>query len=227
MKKQTIITGYLLIIAALCFWGSWYLMPDPGTTDAGHILTIVKQSRINVLCSVVLQIISAVLYLVALFLFVRIADLKNIAFSGIALMAIGAMGLCADAFFHLLAWSMTDDAVSIQGDVVRVMTFMQTKGLIFLVPLLLPFFIGSLVLAIGLNKQAIVSRLPVVVVAMAFVVGIPCIIAAKAPGFRGPWGALTMLGLFAVGQILIGVHLIKRARRSVDAEAFSARFSWQ
>ena len=58
-------------------------------------------------------------------------------------MGIGAMGLCADAFFHLLAWFMTDDSVTIQEDVIRVMEFMQTDALIFLVPLLLPFFMAA------------------------------------------------------------------------------------
>jgi hypothetical protein len=67
MSRQKNLTGWLLIFAAITFWISWFLMPDPGTTDTVHILTMVKQARISVLCSVIIQIISSVLYVLALF----------------------------------------------------------------------------------------------------------------------------------------------------------------
>ncbi|HEX7902763.1 MAG TPA: hypothetical protein VF487_02710 [Chitinophagaceae bacterium] len=214
MNKQINLTGWLLILAAVTFWISWFLMPDPGTTDARHILEIVKQSRIAVLLSVIIQIISSVLFLVALFFVIKIAALQKSAMIGIVLLGIGAMGLCADAFFHLLAWFMTDDSVTIQEDVIRVMGFMQAEGLVFLVPLLLPFFIGSLVLAIGLNKQAIISAKPKLIFVIAFLTGlIGTIIAnmigdSKIPGFM-----LTVLGLFAAGQIFMGIEFIKAVQK--------------
>lgn len=67
MSTQKNTAGYLLAFAGATFWISWFLMPDPGTTDSGHILEIVKQSRVSVLSSVLLQIASSVLYAIALF----------------------------------------------------------------------------------------------------------------------------------------------------------------
>src|SRR6185503_5159572 len=65
------LTGWLLIFAALTFWISWYLMPDPGTVDTVHILNIVKENRTAVLASVIIQITSSVLYVLALFYLIR------------------------------------------------------------------------------------------------------------------------------------------------------------
>ena len=67
MNKQKNMTGWLLILAAITFWISWFLMPDPGSTDTQYILSAVKEARIRVLCSVVIQIITSVLYVIALF----------------------------------------------------------------------------------------------------------------------------------------------------------------
>src|SRR5262245_4240287 len=125
MNKQKKLTGYLLILAAITFWISWFLMPDPGTTDTQYILKAVKEARMSVLCSVIIQIISSVLYVIVLFKIAQwIHPLKKIILSGLVLFCVGAMGLCADAFFHLLAFFMTDSSVNIQQDVVQVMEFM-------------------------------------------------------------------------------------------------------
>src|ERR1044071_3159471 len=113
MNKQMRMIGWLLIHAALAFWISWFLMPDPGTTDTKHILEIVKEDRATVLSSVIIQIISSALYLVAFFLLVRKHFSNKTILTGAILFGIGAMGLCADAFFHLLAYFMTDKSVTI------------------------------------------------------------------------------------------------------------------
>jgi len=205
MNKRNKLTGYLLILAAVTFWISWLLMPDPGTTDTTHILTIVKASRTNVLCSVITQIISSVLYVVALIGLTRYySPWKEIKLAGIVLLGIGAMGLCADAFFHLLAFFMTDDSVNIQQDVVRVMESMQTTGVVFLIPLLLPLFIGSLVLAINMKKQLMISKSATVMFIVAFTIGILGGIMTNAFHFAIPGLSLMMLGIFAAGQAVIG-----------------------
>lgn len=220
MNKQNKLTGYLLILAAITFWISWFLMPDAGTRDTNHILTIVKSSRTNVLCSVIIQIISSVLYVVALFRLTRYhLPWKKIKLTGIIFLGIGAMGLCADAFFHLLAFFMTDNSVNMQQDVVRVMQFMQTTGLIFLVPLLLPLFIGSLVLAINMKKQAMISRLATVMFIVAFTVGIFGGIMTNAFHFTIPGLSLIILGVFAAGQAAIGFEL-NFARKQHRAMSF-------
>jgi hypothetical protein len=215
MKRQKNLTGYLLILAAITFWISWFLMPDPGTTDTNHILAIVKQARISVLCSVIIQIVSSVLYILALFSLTRFSvPQKKITLIGISLFGIGAMGLCADAFFHLLAFFMTDDSVNIQQDVVRVMNFMQTTGVVFLIPLLLPLFIGSIVLAVGLKTQGVISKIPAITFTTAFSIGIVgAIIAKKVFEYNGPILSLITLGLFAAGQALIGLEILASRKR--------------
>jgi len=217
MNKQKILTGSLLLLAAITFWISWFLMPDPGTTDTNHILAIVKQARTSVLCSVIIQIVSSILYVSALFLLTRFLLQKKIRLAGFILFGIGAMGLCADAFFHLLAYFMTDDSVNIQQDVVRVMSFMQTTGVVFLIPLLLPLFVGSLVLAIGLKKQRIISKTPTITFITAFAIGIiGTIIAKKVFEYNGPVLSLVTLGIFSASQILIGLEIIKTSQKRIS-----------
>jgi len=209
MNQQKIIAACTLILAAITFWVAWFLMPDPGTTDTSHILRMVKISRIPVLVSVIVQIISSVLYIVALFLLAGILPKqKTSTVAGLILLGIGAMGLCADAFFHLLAFFMTDNRISIQQDVVQVMIFMQTTGVVFLIPLLLPLFIGSLVLAIGMKKQSVVSEKPAFIFVLAFCVGIiGAIVVNRIMGYQNQVVSLVSLGLFAIGQIWIAFEL--------------------
>lgn len=211
MKNK--LTGYVFILAAITFWISWFLMPDPGTTDANHILQIVKESRMNVLSSVIIQIISSVLYVIALFGLTRdFLASKKIKLIGVILLGIGALGLCADAFFHLLAFFMTDNSVNIQKDVVRTMKFMQTTGVVFLLPLLLPLFIGSLVLSNGMKKQGMISKSATVIFIVAFSIAILGGISSNAFHFTIPGLSLIVLALFAAGQIVIGFELNKRQR---------------
>jgi len=206
-----------MIAAGLTFWLSWFLMPDPGTTDTAHILSIVKQSRNSVFVSVIVQIISSVLYAAALFLLVKISFAQKRTLTGAIVLGIGVMGLCADAFFHLLAWFMTHESVTIQEDVVRVMEFMQTDALFFLVPLLLPFFIGSLVLGIGLQQQAITSSLPKWMFLLTFLVGpVIGILSKTVFHYKGPAVMLITLGIFALGHVSIGLELIRGAGRLRD-----------
>lgn len=203
--------GYFLITAAVTFWVAWFLMPDQGTVDTLHILNIVKENREAVLASVVVQIISSILYLPALLgIAASIGTLSRATFWGITLLGIGAMGMCADAFFHLLAYFMTDSAIQLNSDVVRVMEFMQTKGILFLIPLLLPFFVGTLVLALGLYKQHVVSRAPMLIALGAFVVGIVgAVIVNGVLGYGRPVLVLTVLAIFALSQMVIGRDYVK------------------
>jgi hypothetical protein len=220
MKRQTILTGYLLIFAAFTFWLSWFLMPGAGTTDTHHNLTIVKESRESVLFSVITQISSAVLYGIALFLLVTIGFPQRKTLTGVIVLGIGAMGLCVDAFFHLLAWFMTDDAVTIQEDVVRVMEFMQTDGLLFLAPLLLPFFIGSLVLASGLHQQKIVSAIPKWIFMAILVIGpVGALLSKMLFHHSGPVFTLAALGIFSAGHVFIGFELIRGAGKTKSHQA--------
>jgi len=203
------LTGGILILASLGFFISWLLMPDPGTTNTRHILSIVKQSRASVMASIIIQIMTSVLYLIALFQLAGTSfRRKKSAMAGIILLAIGVLGLCADAFFHLLAYFMTDDSVTLEQDVVTVMGFMQTKGVAFLLPILLPFFVGSLVLAIVLNKRTLITKTSWFTITAAFGLGILSLLGEKTHIFQ-PAPMIVTLGLFAIGQAFIGFDLIR------------------
>jgi hypothetical protein len=214
MKNKTrIFAGGLIICAAIGFFISWMLMPDPGTTNTVHILGLVKQSRSQVMCSVVIQIITCVLYIVALFLVTQISfPIRKVSLLGICLIGVGILGLCSDAFFHLLAWFMTDDSVTTQKDVVRVMEFMQSDGLRFLIPLLLPFFIGGLILGVGLTQQKVISKISALVTSAAFLAGILMAIGHKMHAYDRSIPVLDILGIFAIGQAIIGFELLIAGR---------------
>ncbi|EMM82584.1 hypothetical protein LEP1GSC037_1766 [Leptospira interrogans str. 2006001854] len=119
--------------------------------------------------------------------------------------------MCSDAFFHLLAYYMTDDSVFIQENVIIIMNFMQTKGVIILVPLLLSFFIGSLILSIGLKLQNVISKIPMVVFLITIFAGIPgAVIINKIFLYKRSIVSLIILGTFAIGQAWIGLEIILR-----------------
>jgi hypothetical protein len=220
MKKLTFITAITLILAAATFWISWLLMPDPGTTDTPHILAIVKESRGQVLASVLIQIVSSCLYIVALFSLAQVTQRQSrLTLIGSILFGIGVLGLCADAFFHLLAYFMTDDSVTIQRDVVQVMDFMQTTGVVILIPILLPFFIGGLIISLGLARQGNVGRGPIWILASAFfttIVG--AIISKNIFPLDAKMFSMTVLGLFATGHVAIALQLTKRTSLSQTEE---------
>lgn len=148
-------------------------MPDQGTADTVHILKVVKDHRPYVWTSVLVQIFSSLVDLPALFFLIKDTVSPNaFVFWGVILLSIGAMGMCADAFFHLLAFFMTHPYITIDDNIIMVMELMQTRGILLLIPLLLLFFVGSLILAIGLFKLGISSNKSVIILVSAIVVGL-------------------------------------------------------
>jgi len=213
MNRYNKLTGYLLIISAITFWFAWFLMPDTGSANTAHLLNKVKESRAKVPGSVVMQIVSCLLYIIVTVRLSQAAfSYKKTTIAGITLLGVGAMGMCADAFFHLLAYFMTDDAVTIQADVVRVMELMQTTGAVFLIPLLLPFFIGSIILSIDLQKQKVISKTAMALFIAALFTAIAGIIVSNDPQIRVPGMTLLIPGIFATGQAVIGIELITPIR---------------
>jgi hypothetical protein len=103
---------------------------------------------------------------------------------------------------------MTDDSVTTQKDVVQVMEFMQTDGLRFLIPLLLPFFIGGLILGVGLTQQKVISKISAFVTSAAFLTGILMAIGHKMHAYDQSIPVLDILGIFAAGQAIIGFELL-------------------
>lgn len=203
-------TGILLLFSAITFWLSWFLMPDQGTNDTEHILHVVSRSRDSVYYSVIIQVISSVTYIPALFfLSTALQEYNRITIAGCILLSVGAMGMCMDAVFHLVAYYSTAENIHLQPAVISFMTSMQTKGIFFLAPLLLAFFAGTVFLAAGLKKQAVISSAPLRIVLVAFITGFSGAVAVhKIPGYGRPQLVLTILGLFALAQMAIAKEMI-------------------
>src|SRR5262245_17889526 len=100
------ISGWCLMLGAVAFWVGWLLMPDAGTNDAAHILEAVRAHREGVWWSSVAHLLSGVALAAGLAgtLFDGRAGASWLARVGACLALIGTQGVCADAFFHLVAY---------------------------------------------------------------------------------------------------------------------------
>jgi hypothetical protein len=150
------VAGGALILAAAANWLAWVLMPDAGTADPAHILEAVRAQRDGVWWSVLAQLVSSVAFVPAV---VLARPTSPRALFGACLVLVGAMGMAADAVFHLAAYYMTADGLTAES-VLEPMRLLQTDGLKFLVPLLLPYLFGGWVLASGLRREGLCHRGP-------------------------------------------------------------------
>ena len=204
-------SGLLLIGAAACFWLTWALMPGVGVTDPREIFALVQSQRQMVMASVVLQLLSAVLYVPALLMLVTdrmVGDRRAVRW-GAGILLVGAMGSAADAILHLLAFAMTAPDVN-QQLMLPVMAFMQNEGLVLLAPMLAAFFIGGAWLAYALAQAGVVWRwnghlhlaaLPVLVAGGAL---------AGARLMSPRMAGLAFLGVVSAAQILSGLGVLNR-----------------
>lgn len=152
-------SGWLLVASAGLFWLAWALMPGVGVTNPSEIFALVASQRTMVALSVIVQLVSAVLYVPALLgvlAHTRLGSSRGIRW-GAALFLVGAMGSAADAVLHLLAYAMTAPNLD-RATLVPVMAFMQGPGLVLLAPLMLSFFLGGAILAAALARIGRVSR---------------------------------------------------------------------
>ena len=212
------LAGASLIAAAALFWLSWLLMPGVGITDAGRILDLVGQHSARVRVSVALQLLSAACYAPALVGIVATRRLRRQRWvrAGAILLSIGAMGSAADAVFHLLAVEMVGAGIDRAG-VLPVMERMQAAGLLFIAPLILAFFAGSGVLALGFARAGVVSRTNPILLVLA--VALAAIGAAFAAGNAAAARAvgLCVLGLVSASQAWIGLGLWRRPQPPLPA----------
>jgi dipeptide/tripeptide permease len=207
-------SGVWLISAAACFWLTWALMPGVGVTDPREIFALVQSQRQMVMASVVLQLLSAVLYVPALLGLVtdRMLGDRSAVRWGAGLLIVGAMGSAADAILHLLAFAMTAPDVN-QALMLPVMAFMQNEGLVLLAPMLAAFFVGGAWLAYALADAGVVSRwnghlhlaaLPVLAAGGAM---------AGAHFISARMAGLAFLGVVSAAQVLSGFGLFKRSEQ--------------
>jgi len=139
-----------LIVAATLFWMAWFLMPEPGTTDASFILQAIAEQRGRVLLSAILQTVCAVATVPAVLSVT--ASRSRLVRAGAVLLLVGSLGNAADAVYHQMAYEMTAPDV-VRAAMFPVMTRMQTEQIALLVPLLLSFLPGAACLCIGLARE--------------------------------------------------------------------------
>jgi hypothetical protein len=207
------VAGAVLIFAAVAFWLAWALMPDAGTNDAAHILAAVRINRDAVRWSVVVQLVSSVAFVPAVVL-TRPATSRVLV--GACLVLVGAMGMAADAVFHLAGYYMTADGVAAES-VLEPMRLMQTDGLRFLVPLVLPFLFGGWVFASGLRRDGRASRWPGRAFALAFAFALAGAVIVRTTGAGRHAVVLGFLGLIAFGYVRLGYDLALPSRPSPSA----------
>jgi hypothetical protein len=135
-------TGLALAAGAGCIFVAWGLMPDAATNDAGHILSAVASARPRVHASALLQLLGAALLVTGL---VAEARARRPTTAGVMVTLWGVLGMAADAVFHQLAYEMTAPGIA-RDAVLPIMTAMQTVELAPLLPLLLAFVIGPVLL---------------------------------------------------------------------------------
>lgn len=218
-------SGVLLMLAAVLFWLAWLLMPGVGVTDPAQIFELVSSHRWLVAISVVVQLISAVLYVPALLGIVQDAELgrARLVRWGAGLLLVGAMGSAADAVLHLLAYAMTMPGFD-RSSLTPVMAFMQGPGLGLLAPLLLSFFVGGGVLSLALARMGVVSRwnacLHPIAVAVAVIGGL-----ASTPLMSPRLVGLATLAMVSMAQAWIGIAIwTRRARAATGGLSWQFRF---
>lgn len=217
LRSDTATAGWCLIGAAALFWLSWALMPGVGVTDAAEIFALVTPQRGAVIASATVQLISAVLYVPALFGIAAAAlgNRRGVRWSA-GLLLVGAMGSAADAVFHVLAYAMTAPDLD-QPTLITVMRFMQGPALFMIAPLILAFFIGSVWLSIALRGAGVVERWHPWIYAL-----VPVVIAVGAPlarsGALAPrFVGLTVLAVVSAAQIHAGLRLQTAGERQSSA----------
>jgi hypothetical protein len=200
--------GAALVAAAALFWISWILMPGVGVTDARRIFELVSAQRPLAAASVVVQLVSAVLYVPPLLGVVARPDLgtrRDVQW-GAGLWLVGATGSAADAVLHLLAYAMTAPGLD-PAPLVPVMEFMQGPGLLLLAPLLAAFFVGGAWLSVSLGRAGVVSRWNPALHGLALVVALAGAAAARADLVAPRLVGLAFLLVICAAQAWLGVAL--------------------
>jgi hypothetical protein len=199
-----------LALGAVLLWAAWALMPDAATNDAAHILTAVTSARAAVRASAILQLAGAALLVAGLA--VEASDDRGTRAGAVA-MLIGSAGMAADAVYHQLAFAMTAPGVA-RDAVLPVMAKMQTEELRPLIPLLLLFPIGAVVLGaqrrrrgVGSSSTARLLLAPAILVPLG-------VVSRLAFDLPKRLVVLTMLGAISAGLVGVAVDRAReRARR--------------
>jgi hypothetical protein len=207
------VAGTFLILAAILFWVSWLLMPGVGITDANKILNLVSQHRLSVAISSGLQLASSAFFAPAMLGIYQFGVAKNtrISFYSSVLMLIGSMGVAADAIFHLLAYEMTHPGTDIT-QMLPLMRRMQETDLLFIMPMIIAFFVGSIMMAIDAARLQVVSLWNPALYLLAIIVAIVGSQLATRQLIPPRLVGLTVLLLLSTSLAWIGYGLSRQQR---------------
>jgi len=224
VKMSSRIAGVSLIAAASLFLVAWLLMPSPGVTDAQLILMLVAPQRGAVAASVIVQLLSTVLYIPAMTSVIGHSNprLQTAVWWPASMFLVGVLGAVADAIIHLLAYAMTAPNLD-PGPLVVVMRFMQGPALLLITPLIIAFFIGGAWLSMALAREGIVSRRNPSLYAIALGVGVLAALLARVGGASPRTLGLVALGSVSAAQIWVGVALWRLALAGLPASASLSR----
>lgn len=186
-------------------------MPGVGVTDSARIFELVGASRSSVAASVLVQLLSAVLYVPAL---LGIAtDAHFGAAKGVrgaaGLLLVGAMGSAADAVLHLLGFAMTAPGVD-RDAAIPVMQFMQVPGLAALAPLIAAFFAGGAWLSVAFARAGVVTAANPWLYATAAGIAVAGGLVASAGFATSRAVGLAFLAAVSAAQAWLGVALARR-----------------
>jgi hypothetical protein len=193
-----------LVPAAIGFWVSWLLMPGVGVTDPARILELVGRHRPQVFASVVVQLLSAALYLPGLFALAAAEPRARAIRTGCVLLAIGATGSAADAIFHLVAYEMTAAGAPTVA-LAPVMARLQGPDLALLLPFVAAFFAGHAVLAVAHRNRGRAGRWALGLLLGAPLAAIACGAAAHAGVVPKRVVGLGFLGLLCASLIAVAL----------------------
>jgi hypothetical protein len=205
MKIEREPSAIALGLGAVLLWAAWALMPDAATNDAAHILTAVTSARGSVHASATLQLAGAALIVAGL---AAEAGEGRRARAGAVAMLVGCAGMAADAVYHQLAYEMTAPGVA-RDAVLPVMERMQTEALRPLIPLLLLFPLGAVVLGAQRRRRGVGSPWTArLLIAPALIV--PFGVAGRAAlGLPKRFVALTVLGAICAGLLGVAVDRLR------------------
>src|SRR5262249_4457618 len=106
-----------------------------------------------------------------------------------------------------IAYYMTAEGIAKEA-VQAPMALLQTKGIVFLVPLMIPFLVGGIVYTMGLWKAGLISATPARFFWLAIIVAIVGSGVVSVIGQGRHVVALLFLGLVALGYGWIGFELL-------------------
>lgn len=203
------------MLASAGFWLAWSLMPGVGVTDTDTIFALIGQHRSAVFASVIVQLLSAAAYApgVVGLLGTGLGRSSRLLRAGGVLLLLGAMGSAADAIFHLVAVEMTAPGID-RASMAIVMRRLQGPDLWLILPLVLAWFAGHVVVAIALRRRDALCR-----AALWLLAGLPVLAALGALArwadlIAGRAVGLAVLGAMAGSLLLVGWSLAKDGERA-------------